>query len=89
MLLFNLNLLLVKNHLFKEIKSKIKKWNKEEFGNIQQEQGKLQVIMKRIQQQIILEGRSQALAEEEGRVITQLEERRKQEELLWKQKSRI
>jgi len=70
-------LLLVKNHLFEEIKSKIKKWNKEEFGNIQQEEGKLQVRMKRIQQQIILEGRSQALAEEEGRVITQLEERRK------------
>ena len=77
-------MLLVKNRLFEEIKSKIKKWNKEEFGNIQQE-----VRTKRIQQQIILEGQSQALVEEEGRVITQLEERRKQEELLWKQKSQI
>ena len=73
----------------KEIKSKIKKWNKEEFGNIQQEQSKLQGRMESIQQKIILEGRSQALVEEEGIVITQLEERRKQEELLWKQKSQI
>lgn len=29
------------------------------------------------------------LAEKQGRVITQIEERRKQEEILWKQKSRV
>ena len=68
----------------KEIKSKIKKWNREEFGNIQQEQGKLQSRLERIQQQIISDGQSQELDEEEGRVITQLEERRKQEEIVWK-----
>eukprot|EP00253_Pinus_taeda_P005798 PITA_05798 len=45
--------------------------------------------LERIQQQIISDGRSQYLAKEEGRVITQLEERRKQEEILWKQKSQI
>ena len=32
----------------KEIKSKIKKWNREEFSNIQQEQGKLQSRLERI-----------------------------------------
>lgn len=32
-----------------EIKRKIKKWNKEEFDNIQQEQGKLQSRLERIQ----------------------------------------
>eukprot|EP00253_Pinus_taeda_P033211 PITA_33211 len=73
----------------KGIKNKIKKWNREEFGNIQHEQGKLQSRLERIQQQIISDGRSQDLAEEEGRVITQLEERRKQEEMLWNQKSQI
>ena len=45
--------------------------------------------MERIQQQIIEEGRSEELAEEEGRIINQLEERRKQEEIIWKQKSRV
>lgn len=73
----------------KEINSKIKKWNREEFGNIQQEQGKLQSRLERIQQEIILEGRNEELAKEEGRVITQMEERRKQEEILWKRKSQV
>lgn len=73
----------------KDIKGKIKKWNREEFGNIQKEKGKLQTRMEGIQQQIIEGGRSEELAEEEGRIINQLEERQKQEEILWKQKSRV
>eukprot|EP00253_Pinus_taeda_P003198 PITA_03198 len=73
----------------KEIKSKIKKWNRKEIDNIQQEQGKLQSRLEGIQQQIIKDGRNEELAEEEGRVINQLEERCKQEEILWKQKSRV
>eukprot|EP00253_Pinus_taeda_P021277 PITA_21277 len=73
----------------KEIKGKIKKLNREEFGNIQQEKGKLETRLEGIQQQIIKYGRREELAEEEGRVINQLEERRKQEEILWKYKSRV
>jgi len=46
---------------------------------IQKEKEKLQARMERIQQQIIEGGRSAELAEEEGRVITQIEERRKKE----------
>eukprot|EP00253_Pinus_taeda_P015313 PITA_15313 len=65
----------------KGIKGKIKKWNREEFGNIQQERGKLHTRMAGIQQQIIEEGRSEELAEEEGRLINQLEERRKEGEI--------
>jgi len=42
-----------------------------------------------IQQKIIKDGRSEELAEEEGRVINQLEERCKQKEILWKQKSHV
>jgi len=45
--------------------------------------------MEGIQQQIIEEGRSEESAEEEVRIINQLEERRKQEEIQWKQKSRV
>eukprot|EP00253_Pinus_taeda_P003413 PITA_03413 len=65
----------------KNIKGEIKKWNSEEFGNIQQERGKLQTRMAGIQQKIIEEGRSEELAEEEGRLINQLEERRKQKDM--------
>lgn len=43
--------------------------------------------MEEIQKQIIEGGRSEELAEEEGRITNQLEERRKQEEILWKHKS--
>ena len=73
----------------KYIKGKIKKWNREEFGNIQNERGKLQSRMEGIRQQIIETGRSEELAEEKERIINQLDERRKQEEILWKQKSRV
>lgn len=72
----------------KELKGKIKKWNKEEFGTIQKDQEKLQTYMKRTQQKIIEEGRTKELAQEEGGVLNMLEERRKQEENLWRQKSR-
>jgi len=45
--------------------------------------------MKQIQQEIITAGRSEELAREEGILIGQMEERRKQEEILWRQKSRV
>eukprot|EP00253_Pinus_taeda_P011164 PITA_11164 len=73
----------------KEIKCKIKNWNKEEFGNIMEEKQKLEKEMEDIQQRIILEGRDEERSKEEGRIINQLEERRKQEEILSRQKSRI
>eukprot|EP00253_Pinus_taeda_P028344 PITA_28344 len=72
----------------KEIKGKIK-WNREEFGNIMEEKQKLEKEMENIQQEIILEGRDEEWSKEEGRIINQLEERRKQEEIMWRQKSRI
>ena len=61
----------------KELKGKIKKWNRDEFGNIQKDQEKLQTDMKRIQQKIIEDGRIEELAQEEGVVLNRLEERRK------------
>lgn len=73
----------------KKLKWKIKKWNKEEFGNIMEEKQKLEKVMEEIQQKIILEGRDEERSNEEGRIIGQLEERRKQEEIMWREKSRI
>ena len=73
----------------KELKGKIKKWNKEEFGNIPEEKHKLEKEMEEIQQRIITEGRTEERCKEEGVIISQLEKRRKQEEILWKQKARV
>ena len=73
----------------KALKSKIKKWNKEEFGNIFQEKRRLEIRLHEIQTIGLDEGYSQALIEEERLVENQLEECEKQEELFWWQKSRI
>ena len=70
----------------KQLKTEIKRWNKEQFGNIHQDQLRLQAKMKDLQQQMILHGRTEALSIEEGLTLSSLEERRKQEELLWKKK---
>jgi len=71
------------------MKQKIKKWNQEEFGNIIQDQQQLNQRMMEIQQEMIKEGRSEELAEEEGKLVIQMEERRKEEYILWRQKSRV
>ena len=70
------------------LKAKIKKWNKEEFGNIFLEKGRLEVRLQEIQAIGTNEGYSMALKEEE-RILESLEEREKQEEILWWQKPRI
>eukprot|EP00253_Pinus_taeda_P003838 PITA_03838 len=73
----------------KELKGRIKKWNKEEFGNIMEEKQKLEEEMEALQQRIINEGRTEESSQKEGIILGKLEERRKQEEVLWRQKSRI
>jgi len=45
--------------------------------------------MKRIQQTIITEGRTEALSEQEKLLQIQIALRENQEEILWKQKSRV
>eukprot|EP00253_Pinus_taeda_P028043 PITA_28043 len=45
--------------------------------------------MKQLQQRIITEGRSEELSKQEKSLETQISERAKQEETLWRQKSRI
>eukprot|EP00253_Pinus_taeda_P011982 PITA_11982 len=73
----------------KSLKSQIKRWNKEVFGNILEDKQKLEKEMEDIQQKIILEGRIEESVNKEGIILGRLEERRKQEEILWRQKSRI
>lgn len=73
----------------KFLKAQIKIWNKETFGNIFQAQQSLNKEMAELQQHIILEGHNEETLAQELHIHNQLEERRKQEEILWRQKSRI
>ena len=73
----------------KFLKSHIKRWNQETFGNIFQAQQHLNKEMRELQQKIITEGYKEGTLEQEKHIHNQLEEHRKQEEILWKQKSRI
>lgn len=49
----------------KNIKSNIKQWNQLTFGNIFQAQNSLDQEIKRLQQMIIMERRSEVLSEQE------------------------
>eukprot|EP00253_Pinus_taeda_P027174 PITA_27174 len=73
----------------KMLKEEIKQWNKNTFGNILREKEILIQEIKKIQQKIILEGRSEELAHKEQEAEHKLLDRDLQEEILWRQKSRI
>jgi hypothetical protein len=73
----------------KNLKQLIKTWNKQTFGNIFDSQRQLSEQMKTIQTQIRLQGLTDELKSQEAITAQQLEARKAQEEILWKQKSRI
>ena len=73
----------------KNLKAVIKNWNTFVFSNIFQEIKILERKMEETQQKIITGGRTEELAAQEQELHKLLEERRKQEEILWRQKSRI
>eukprot|EP00253_Pinus_taeda_P028889 PITA_28889 len=73
----------------KHLKQGLKRWNHETFGNIFQAQQDLHKEMTDLQQQVITGGHTEGTLEQEQRIHNNLEERRKQEEILWKKKSRI
>ena len=81
MLQFQKKLKLLKIHL--------KVWNKTTFGNIFTELKDLEVKTKTLQQNIIQLGRTDETTHQEKHLTNQLEERRNQEEALWRQKFRI
>eukprot|EP00253_Pinus_taeda_P025653 PITA_25653 len=71
------------------LKKDIKQWNQKIFGNIFAAQAMLNQEMKHIQNWIMTEGRTNALTQQEQRIEDQLQSRAQQEEILWRQKSRI
>eukprot|EP00253_Pinus_taeda_P028403 PITA_28403 len=73
----------------KHLKGKIKQWNLTSFSNIFQAKQSLDQDMKSLQQIIITEGLSEEMVEQEKDLEVQILERAKQEETMWRQKSRI
>eukprot|EP00253_Pinus_taeda_P017843 PITA_17843 len=71
------------------IKGHIKQWNRETFGNIFDAQREINQELKDLHQEIINAGHTETTLERERHITSQLEERRKQEEIYWRQKSRI
>jgi hypothetical protein len=73
----------------KYIKHKLKEWNKEIFGNINQEKKNIDNIMRTLQKLCIDEGYTKDHKREEIQMTQEWEARCQQEEILWRQKSRI
>jgi len=73
----------------KNLKHTLKLWNKHTFGNIFDSQNKLREQLGEIQHQIRQQGLTTELKGQYMEITQQLEARKRQEEILWKQKSRI
>jgi hypothetical protein len=73
----------------KNFKVLLKQWNKDCFGNIFQSIQTIEKQLEEIQKIFISGTRTADLMKKEEKLCEQLEERKKQEEILWKQKSRV
>jgi hypothetical protein len=73
----------------KHFKQQVHKWNKEVFGNIFQERKMLEQKLEDLQEKIIQTCHTVTQQQEENDIKRKLEERYKQEEILWRQKSRV
>jgi hypothetical protein len=73
----------------KNFKQKLKTWNKQTFGNIFEAQRQLKEQMSIVQSQIRDMGLSEPLKLQEEAISQKLEERKSQEEILWRKKSCI
>jgi hypothetical protein len=73
----------------KHIKKKLKQWTQEVFKNIDQENKDIEEKMDRIQKICIQEGYNMERKNEESHLHQEWEKICKQEEILWRQKSRV
>jgi hypothetical protein len=73
----------------KNFKGQLKNWNKNVFGNILQKKQEIVQCLEELQQVFIAGERMTTLIKEEEQLQVELEERQKQEEILWRQKSRV
>ena len=70
-------------HKLKGLKEKIKKWNKEEFGNIFSNKNIVEGCLQEVQSTGINEGYSTDLEMEELSLFSRIEGRETKEEILW------
>ena len=73
----------------KHLKEHIKKWNKDSFGNIFQEKQVLETKIQHLQSQVMLNGYTEDLRLQEKTLLQEFNQRERQEEVYWSQKSRI
>ena len=73
----------------KNLKQVLKVWNCTQFGNIFENHKRLEQQMSALQQTLILEGRSKEQKHQEQTLWNKIEACKQQEEILWRQKSRI
>jgi hypothetical protein len=73
----------------KHFKQQVRKSNKEVFGNIFQERKLPEQKLENLQAQFIQVGHTITQQHEENELKIKLEERHKQEEILWRHKSRV
>ena len=76
-------------HNLKGLKERVKKWNKDEFGNIFVDKKILETRLQEIQTIGMNNGYTTNLQMEEFNICSKIEERKRKEEILWHQKSRI
>ena len=73
----------------KRIKERIEKWNQDEYGNIFVDKKILETRLEEIQNTGMNSSYTSDLQEEEARLCTKIQERERQEEILWHRKSRV
>jgi hypothetical protein len=73
----------------KNFKTHLKHWNKTAFGNILKRMQEIEKRLETLQNTFISGIKTTDLMKEEEELKTKLEERKKQEEILWRQKSRV
>jgi hypothetical protein len=73
----------------KNFKAQLKRWNKNVFGNILQRMQEIEQRLEMLQKIFITGDRMTTLMREEEELKEKLEERKEQEEILWRQKSRV
>eukprot|EP00253_Pinus_taeda_P020386 PITA_20386 len=75
--------------MLKYIKGRLKEWNKNEFGNIFKAKGEVETNLKEINQILITEGYTEERQELVDSLQHEWENRCLQEEIFWRQKSRV
>jgi len=75
-------------HKLKYIKEKIKKWNQEVFRNILQAKKQIEKQLEEIQSISMAGDLTEDIREKERILLLELNKTEKQEEIMWKQKSR-